>query len=236
MSKIVAIVQSNYIPWKGYFDLIHMADEFILYDDAQFTKRDWRNRNKLKTPQGVRWLSIPVKARGRFHQRISETEIANPHWTQDHLKTWQHNYARAPHYAAYKDWLAELYQGCTETHLSRVNYRFLRAICDELSITTPLTWSSDYGVDETLDKTEKLVALCQKAGADVYLSGPAARVYLREEAFRRVGIAVQYMDYSGYPEYPQLYPPFEHGVSVLDLILNTGPEAPRYMKSFAGNH
>lgn len=229
--KTVAIVQSNYIPWKGYFDLINSVDEFILFDDMQYTRRDWRNRNTIKTPHGCLWLTIPVQVKGNYHQKICETRVSDPQWQEQHWQSIQTFYARAPYFAMYKDWLAELYLGCNTAYLSQINYRFLSAFCQMLGIITRLTWSSQYEVPP--GKTERLVALCRQAGATNYLSGPAAKDYLDEGQFSAAGIAVQWMDYSGYPEYHQLFPPFEHAVSVIDLILNEGSSAWQYMKSFA---
>jgi hypothetical protein len=231
MAKAVAIVQSCYIPWKGYFDLISSVDEFVLYDDRQFTRRDWRNRNRIKTRQGTRWLTIPVETKGRYHQRIDETEISDPRWAEQHLKTLRHNYAAAPYFADYRELLESLYRTPTERLLSSVNRRFLEAIAEVLGITTTLSWSTDYDAEGT--KTDRLVSLCRAAGATDYVSGPRARSYLDEAAFAEAGIRVSYFDYTGYPEYEQLHPPFEHAVTILDLILNAGPAAPLYMKGSA---
>jgi hypothetical protein len=229
MTRSVAIVQSCYIPWKGYFDLIAAVDEFILYDDRQFTRRDWRNRNRIKTPQGAQWLTIPVETKGRYHQRIDETVISDPDWGAQHWKTLAHNYAAAPYFADYRDELQALYASATADRLSLVNRHFLDAINRMLGITTTVSWSTDYEAEGT--KTERLVSLCGAAGATAYLSGPRARSYLDEAAFAEARIDVAYFDYAAYPEYEQLYPPFDHAVTVLDLILNTGPEAPRYLKT-----
>lgn len=228
--KIVAILQSNYIPWKGYFDLINLVDEFILYDDMQYTRRDWRNRNKIKTSAGSDWLTIPVVVKGRYFQRINETEIADLAWAREHWRTITHNYARAPYLGMYREQLEELFLGCQERMLSQVNARFLLALCSILGITTPITWSTEYQLVE--GKTERLVDLCRQAGATRYISGPAARAYIDESLFAAAGIGLAWMEYTGYPEYRQLHQPFDHFVSVLDLILNEGPEAPRFMKSF----
>lgn len=228
--KTLAIVQSCYIPWKGYFDLINLADEFILYDDRQYTRRDWRNRNRIKTPSGSTWLTIPVQVKGKYHQRIDETEISDPAWREQHWRTLVHNYAAARHFAEYAERIRALYLERDETLLSLVNRHFLEAVCDILGIRTRISWSTEYDAEGS--KTERLVSLCRSAGATRYLSGPSARGYLDEGAFAQHGIAVTYMDYSGYPEYEQLHPPFDHAVTVLDLIFNVGADAPRYMKSF----
>ena len=229
-AKKVAIVQSNYIPWKGYFDLINAVDEFILYDDVQYTRRDWRNRNYIKTPKGLEWLTIPVDVKGKYHQRIRDTRVSEPGWAEGHWKSILHNYAKASHFPRYRPLFEELYLGCKEEYLSRINHRFMTAICDLLGIRTRITWSMDYALEE--GKTERLVGLCKSAGAQHYLSGPSARDYMDESLFAREGIEVSYMDYSGYPEYTQLHGAFEHTVSVLDLLFNEGPDAPRFMKSF----
>ncbi len=227
MAKRVAIVQSNYVPWKGYFDLIRLVDEFVLLDDAQFTKRDWRNRNIIKTASGPQWLTIPVQVRGRYHQRIDETRVADPSWAVRHWATLRHAYSRAPAFAWAAAVLEPLYLGVGSDSLSRVNHRFLHGVCAALGIKTPLTWSTDY--DAAGVSTDRLVDLCVQAGATEYLSGPAARAYLDESKFEAEGVTVAWMDYAGYPEYPQLHPPFDHHVSIVDLLFNVGPEARSYL-------
>jgi hypothetical protein len=229
MGKRIAILQSNYIPWKGYFDLINSVDEFILYDTAQFTKNDWRNRNKIKTAKGSAWLTIPV--RHSFGQSIEETQISDPQWARRHWKTLVQHCANAACFAQYKPGFEQLYASVAqEKYLSVVNHRFISEICGILGITTRITWSRDYSVVD--GQTERLVHLCKQTGAGEYLSGPAAKDYLREDLFRHSGIKLTYIDYSGYREYDQLYPPFEHRVNILDLIFNMGHDAPKYMKSF----
>jgi hypothetical protein len=231
-TKKVAIVQSNYIPWKGYFDLINIVDEFILYDEMQYTRRDWRNRNLIKTPTGLKWLTIPVAVKGNFFQKIKDTTVSDPRWARKHWETIVHNYSKAKHFSQYRDVFAELYSSCAqEKFLSQINYLFLSAICKILGVDTKISWSEDYVSRD--GKTERLVSLCKQAGATTYISGPAARDYLDEALFAKESIALQYIDYSSYPEYRQLSPPFEHRVSIIDLIFNEGPEATNYMKSFS---
>lgn len=228
-AKAVAIVQSSYIPWKGYFDLIGSVDEFIVYDDRQYTRRDWRNRNRIKTARGTTWLSIPVKVRGRYYQRIDETEVADPTWAERHWRTIVHAYGQAPYFDLYRDRLQALYEGCTEVLLSRVNRVFLEAICQLLGIQTKFVPSTEYDVAGS--RTDRLVALCRAASATSYVSGPRARAYLDESRFDEAGIDVRYMDYTGYREYEQLHPPFEHEVSIVDLLVHTGTEARTFLKS-----
>jgi WbqC-like protein family len=228
--KRVAIVQSCYVPWKGYFDLINLVDEFILFDDRQYTRRDWRNRNRIKTPQGSQWLTIPVEVKGRYHQRIDETRISDAKWSDKHWKTLTHNYGTAPHFEEYREPVEDLYRRATAPLLSQVNRLFIDGICRLFEIETAITWSTRYEVEGT--RTERLVSLCQAAGAKRYLSGPSARDYLDEQLFEEAGIALDYVDYSGYSEYPQVHPPFDHNVTILDLIFNTGKSRWQYMKSF----
>jgi len=227
--KRVAISQSNYIPWKGYFDLIKAVDEFILYDEVQFTKNDWRNRNQLMTPAGPKWLTIPVQTSHRFGQSIRDTLVLDDRWRRKHWHSWQANYARSPGLALHGAELEALYLGSAERHLSLINLGFLKTLCRWLAIRTPITWSSDYPHDAE-DPSARLVQLCRAAGATHYLSGPAARAYLQVGQFHAAGIAVEWMDYSNYPVYRQASPAFVHAVSVLDLILQEGPDAARFLK------
>lgn len=226
-NKKIAIVQSNYIPWKGYFDLISGVDEFILFDDVQYTKRDWRNRNKIKTKNGLAWLTIPVQVKDKYYQKISETQTADKNWAKKHWTTIKHNYSQACAYNENKDLFENLYLTMDERYLSKINYRFLTVIMDILGIKTKLTWSHDYKLVE--DKTERLVSLCEQVGATEYISGPAAKEYIKEDIFKEANIKFSWMDYSGYREYRQLYPPFEHAVSIIDLIFNTGQNARAYL-------
>ena len=227
--KRIAIVQSSYIPWKGYFDLIRAVDEFVLLDDVQFTKRDWRSRKRIKTLHGPAWLTVPVRTKDRYHQRIEEVIVSDPCWGRTHWATIRGAYARAPFFRQYAEALEALYQPQgPDERLSEINHRFIVTICSLLDIDTPIRWSSEYAA--TAGRNERLVEICTKAGATDYLSGPSAAAYLDAALFARSGIAVAFADYSGYPEYAQLYPPFEHQVSVLDLLFCEGPDAIRYMK------
>jgi hypothetical protein len=226
--KRVAIVQSSYIPWKGYFDLIRAADEFILLDEVQFTKRDWRSRNRIKTKDGLHWLTIPVHTKGRYEQRIMDTAISDASWSERHWQTIHSAYARTPFFETYAPQVRAVYEKPPSDRLSDVNRSLIEAVCRALGITTRITWSSEYHPGE--GRNERLVDVCRKAGATDYLSGPSAREYVDEDAFARAGVTVHFVDYSGYPEYPQPYPPFEHAVSVLDLLFCTGPRAIDHLK------
>lgn len=226
--KRVAIVQSNYIPWKGYFDLIAAVDEFILYDDMQYTRRDWRNRNQIKTPQGLQWLSVPVRVKGKYLQKIRETEIDGPDWAADHWKTLEQNYRRAAHFDEVAAWLKPLYLERRYTHLSDMNRSFIEAVCGYLGIGTVISNSWDYDLAE--GKSERLADLSAQAGASVYVSGPSAQGYIDEAHFAERGVELVWFDYSGYPQYPQLWGEFVHTVSIVDLLFNCGADARRHMR------
>jgi len=161
--RTIAVVQSNYIPWKGYFDLVNMVDEFILFDDVQYTRRDWRNRNKIKTARGPEWLSIPVNSKGNYLAPIKDITVSDEGWGRRHWSALVANYGKAPHFKTYKDRFEEAYLGGGERRLSAINRRFLDLVCELLGIRTRLTWSMDYAV--AAGKTERLVSICQQAGA-----------------------------------------------------------------------
>ena len=229
MKKII-ITQSNYIPWKGYFDSINIADEFIIYDDMQYTRRDWRNRNQIKTYDGLKWLTIPVEVKGKYFQKINETKISEPDWAKNHWNVITHNYKKAEYFSEYKDAFEYLYLNNKEEYLSKVNYNFIKAICDILDIKTKLIWSSEFKLLE--DRNERLIDICKTCGATDYYSGPAAKAYMDLSLFEKENIKVHWFDYSGYPEYNQLNGEFTHAVSIMDLIFNEGPDSKNFMKSF----
>ena len=194
--KKVAILQSNYIPWKGYFDMIAAVDEFVLYDDMQYTRRDWRNRNQIKTPQGVQWLTVPVQVKGKYDQKIKATVIDGSDWAVAHWKALAQNYRRAPYFDEVVAWLEPLYIE-SYTHISQLNRRFIEAICHFLGIKTVISNSWDYTL---LDgKTERLADLCKQAGGTEYISGPSAKNYLEERIFADMGITLTWFDYVNSP-------------------------------------
>jgi len=228
VNKKVAIVQSNYIPWKGYFDIIAMADLFIFHDDLQYTKQDWRNRNKIKTPRGTEWLSIPC---GSDENRlICEVVLRDDTWQRKHWRKIIQYYQYAPYFASYKEFLENFYLQHKWDNLSNLNQYLIQEISQlYLGIKTEFDDSRRYKLKEK--RSSRVLELLKKVGANIYLSGPAARNYLDEKQFEDSGIKIEWMDYSGYPEYDQLYPPFEHNVSIIDLLFNTGDQAHTYLKS-----
>jgi hypothetical protein len=227
--KKIAVIQSNYIPWKGYFDIINYVDEFILFDVAQYTKNDWRNRNKIKTKNGLIWLTIPIKR--SFGQKIHEAQVADQRWRAKHWRSISENYSKRPNFDIYKEQFKQLYLDHEEIYLSKINFRFLTSICEILNIQTKISWASDYKISS--GKTDRLISLTEQTGAKEYISGPSAKSYLDENMFKESGIKLSYMDYSGYPEYNQQHPPFNHYVSIIDLLFNEGPNTHKFMKSFS---
>jgi hypothetical protein len=222
----VGIIQSNYIPWKGYFDLIHDVDLFVFYDDVQFTKNDWRNRNKLKSPSGSCWISIPVGC--NIKRLICDVAPCNVLWQKKHWKTICQLYGKSPYFGDYRAFLKHVYCGCKWNNLSQLNRYLIKYIAQEcLGINTQFLDSSE--LPNEGKKQERLLKILVGVGANVYISGPAAKAYLEPEIFEDLDIELIWKDYSGYPEYPQFYPPFTHNVSILDLLFHTGPDAPYYI-------
>ncbi|MEW6079012.1 MAG: WbqC family protein [Thermodesulfobacteriota bacterium] len=225
-----ALLQSNYIPWKGYFDIINQVDIFIVYDTVQYTKNDWRNRNRIKTPTGVKWLTIPV-IQEKLGQPINLTRVADSRWRRKHWKAICQNYNKSEFFKNYYQCFEEAYLNCDQVMLSAINLKFIKLICELLGIKTEILDASDFIVSG--NKSERIVEICKNAGVQHYISGPAARDYIDETVFSDNHIVLSYMDYTGYLEHPQLYPPFDHSVSIIDLIFNTGPNYKQYMKSFS---
>jgi hypothetical protein len=228
---VVAIVQSCYIPWKGFFDLIKKVDHFVIYDDVQFVKRHWHNRNRIKTAQGPVWLTIPVASKGKYLQNIDETMISEK-WAEKHWRSIAMTYAKAPFFNDFKARFETAFQTVDRMErLSEVNAHFLTLIAGILDLRTTFSWSSAYAAEGR--KTDRLLSLCKALNARTYVSGPSARSYFEQDKFDAASIGVEWMDYSGYPDYPQMFGgPFEPAVSILDLLFNVGADAPRYMQPF----
>jgi hypothetical protein len=227
----IGAIQSSYIPWRGYFDFIASVDTFVFHDDIQYTKCDWRNRNRIKTPKGTEWLTVPVRYK-EVSQLICETSIDHStSWQQKHLRKMQESYRKTPYAKAALDILASVPVDRSET-ISNLNIELTKRICDYLCITTPLIASSDLSLAGK--KTERLIDLLKKLNATTYLSGPSADSYLDKELFHRNGIGLEYKSY-GYEPYHQLWGPFEGAVTVLDLIANCGPDSKKYLHSKTPN-
>ena len=231
----VVILQPSYIPWRGAFDQIQRADLFIFYDDVQYDKRGWRNRNQIKTPRGKQWVTIPVHSRGAQTQNIPINQIRiawDEPWNEIHFKAIQHSYGKAPHFQRYQRLLETFYQRRDEL-LADFTIDLTIALARELGNNHTRFMRSSEIAGIAGQKTDRLIQILQAVGATHYISGPSARDYIENEKFDEVNISLEYMQYN-YPEYPQLYPPFDPQVSILDLLFMAGPEAHKYI--FEGSH
>ena len=221
----VGTIQSNFLPWRGYFDFIREVDLFIIHDDVQYTKGDWRNRNRIKTPRGTQWITVPVHYR-QTGQMIEETNIDDSKpWARGMLNKIKNSYQKAPHFEPYFSELSDLLLKPAGT-ISDLNLRLIQWVCLHLEIKTPLTFSREYNPQAT--KTERLVGILKQVNATTYLSGPSAQAYLEPDLFEQAGICLVYKVYD-YPEYEQLYPPFDPAVSVIDLLFMVGEKAKKYL-------
>jgi hypothetical protein len=224
----VGVIQSCYLPWRGFFDFIADVDLFILYDDIQYSTGSWRNRNRLKTPVGVRWLTVPVPANAG-KMPIDRVPIGHPRtpWKEEHRLVLKRSLAGA----RFQDEALSIWEesiAFDDTHLSQLNERLIRRVCSFLGIETPIVQARPYLALGT--KTDRLIDLLKKVGASTYLSGPRASAYINPAAFAQEGIGLEYKVYD-YKPYPQLWGDFEGSVSVLDLIANCGPDARQHLRS-----
>jgi WbqC-like protein family len=219
---ILAVHQPQYLPWLGYFHKIANCDLFIFLDDVQYKKREFQNRNKIKTPNGPLWLSVPVVTKGRYTQNIRDVKISpDDDWAQEHLKSIEHNYTKAPFFSEHRKFLHGLYKTPHDL-LTEVSMSIIKYVMVYLKINIPFKISSEYNIATT--SSERIVDLCKKTGADTYLSGAGGREYMDVSLFSKNGIKVVYQDFK-HPEYPQLHGKFEPFLSVIDLLLNCGPQS-----------
>ena len=223
------ILQPSYIPWRGYFDQIAQADVFVFYDDVQYDKHGWRNRNRIKTHQGGQWLTIPVHSKGVVVENIpiNQIEIAwEQQWSERHWRAINQAYSKAPYFKEYAPWLEEVYSR-RPAMLADFTIPFTIEMAQKLGICHTQFMRSS-ALPATGQKTDRLIQILTQIGATHYISGPSAQSYIEEEKFQAAGITLEYMVYN-YPEYPQLYPPFDAFISCLDLLFMTGKEAARYI-------
>ncbi|MBY5331618.1 WbqC family protein [Rhizobium leguminosarum] len=216
--KRVAIIQSSYLPWRGFFDLISRCDEYVIYDQVAYSKGHWHNRNKIKTATGTRWITIPVMTSDRFGQPIEDVEIKGD-WAQSHFAQIRQAYKTAPAAKVFLPVIESLYKQFEKLQLlTEVNELFLRHVVEMLKLDVVITRDRIYSPRGA--RSERVLATCLAAGATHYLSGPSAKVYLDEAMFRDAGVTVEWMSYGPYPEYTQLHGPFDGQVSIIDPILN----------------
>ena len=218
----VTILQPSYLPWLGFFEQMSRSDKFVLLDDVQYTRRDWRNRNRIRVRENWIWLTVPVQQKSHFSQSLLETRIDNSvSWRRKHLETLRQHYCKAPFFEKYfprcqqvyeKDWTF-LFDLCLET---------INLIKEEMGIETPLLRSSE--MKPGGEKTERLVSICRELGATHYLSGESGSNYIAEEDFSSQGIALEYQNYE-HPVYPQRYTGFVPHLSAIDLLFNCGEQS-----------
>lgn len=220
----IAILQPNYIPWKGVFDLINKVDVFVFYDDVQYTVKDWRNRNKIKTPNGDIWLTVPVIHKGRRNQLIKDAEIdLTTQWQQSHFKSIKSNYSKSKFYKTYEYLLEEIYIKREWRSISELNIFSTKLIAKALNINVEWHNSSEFNFEG--DKNgDKVIKLCKTLDCNYFINGPASKAFMNEKLFEEENITLEYMSYD-YKEYDQLYPPFNHYVTVLDVLFNCGENA-----------
>lgn len=228
MSKI-SIIQPNYIPWKGYFDLIAKADRFIVLDDVQYTTRDWRNRNKIKTPSGLNWLTIPILNKGFTEEKINEIECQNMNWHENHLEQFKRNYKKSEYFQEIFLFLENLYSEIRSSSLLDINLLFLKAISKYLGIQTVFTLSSELNLS-SIEKSNRILEICKIFKAKKYITGESSKNYLNDFEFKKENIEIHYEDYLNYPVYKQNWGDFVHQVSIVDLLFNCGPNSSKYLK------
>lgn len=224
------ILQPSYIPWRGYFHQVREADVFVFYDDVQYDARGWRNRNRVKAPGGARWLTIPVRHKGSqpLDTPTAEIEISwDRDWARKHWTTLAHLYGTAPYFKRYAPMLEPFY-AARPTRLADFTIELTQALAAELGVGTTRFLRSSTIARPADHKTSDLLGILTHVGADTYVSGPSAREYLDLDRLNQAGIEVEFMSYD-YPDYPQLYPPFDPRVSIVDLLFMVGPDAPDYI-------
>jgi hypothetical protein len=219
---IIGILQPSYLPWIGCFEQIIKSDVFVIYDDVQYEKGSWRNRNKIKTPHGEQWLTVPVLAKGLGNQLIKVIQINNSvSWQKKHLNGMQMNYAKSSFFKEYFPEIAGIlnnnYDLLIDLDLALINW-----ICDKLKIKTEFILASQLGIEGS--NQERLIEIVKELGGDCFYEGAAGKNYITPSLFEQQGIRVEFQDYS-HPEYEQLFGPFISHLSVIDLLFNHGTES-----------
>jgi len=219
----VAVIQPGYLPWLGYFEQMHQADIFVHATNLRYTRQDWRNRNRIKTKQGWQWLTVPVKSRGNFNVAINEIRINNDvPWAKKHLNIIKENYKMAPYYQDYIAFFEESYRQVWN-YLIDLDLHFINYFKDVLGIRTGVLDIDDLNLGE-VNKNTRLIKVCRQLGASIYLSGAAAKDYIKQELFDEAGIELQFQEYI-HPVYPQLHGDFISHLSIIDLLFNCGEKS-----------
>lgn len=218
----LAVLQPGYLPWLGFFDQMRRADVFVYYDDVAFDKHGWRNRNRIKSPTGPQWLTVPVRHKGLSGQKLLEVELdPNRPWRRKHVTALAQLYARSPHTADYLPQLGRTLDA-PWTKLVELDIALSQLLAQWLCIRTATHRASALGIPGS--RSQRLVELCRQFGARRYLTGDSARNYLDLELFDQAGIEVVWQNYR-HPRYPQQFGAFTPYLSVVDLLFNVGPLA-----------
>jgi len=231
VTRTIAIAQPTFMPWSGWFDLADQVDCLILLDDVAFSKQSWQQRNRIRTPDGLNYLTVPVHTAGRFGQRICETKIISDKFVQRTLRTVAQNYRRAEYFDRYYPILcAVLEHSVTSESLCDLNCGLIEWLAAQFGVTTPTVRSSQLGVGGR--RGNHVAMLCEHVGAERYISPAGAEDYLVEdrEEFDRRSIAVEMHVYE-HPVYRQCFQPFEPYASAIDLLLNEGDRAAAILRS-----
>lgn len=225
MSKI-AVVQSSFLPWRGYFHLIRTVDKFVFYESAQYTRRDWRNRNKIKTKDGVSWITVPVRSKGNYDMKISEVKFSDQPWQRKLLNSIQHAYKKSPYFDDLYPLILEVILDKNISGLSELNIKLVKSISSYLRFDTEFIIDSELIREDfyELGKSEKLIYFCRETSSKHYYSGPLAKTYMEDSAFKNAGIELTYFKYSLAKEYPQRWGKFKENLSILDLLFNLGED------------
>ena len=221
----VGIIQSNYIPWCGYFDIIAHCDKFIFLDSVQYTKNDWRNRNQIKSANGAHWLTVPC---GKdISKKIEEVEVSNPYWAQKHWRSICQNYSKADYFEKYASELSDFYkQWTSNSQLSSINQQLITHISTTvLGLNCDFHSSADFSTSS--NRIERIIDLVLEVGGTEYISGPAAAHYLQADDFNSHGLKLTFAKYPEYGPYKQQHGKFIENLSVLDAVFNLGKETNR---------
>jgi len=223
----ISILQLSYLPWLGFFEQMHRSDQFVLYDDVQFTRRDWRNRNRIRVQEGSAWLTVPVIQKNKYKQSLIDVKIDNSvSWKRKHLETIRCHYSKTPFFDLYFPWCEKIFNG-EWSYLLDLSLETIQYLKQELKINTPLLRSSE--LVESGNKTKRLISICKELKATHYLSGESARNYIIDSEFSRQNIKLEYQEYQ-HPKYPQRYEGFVPFLSTIDLLFNCGEKSLEILK------
>ena len=226
----IAISQSNYLPWKGYFDLIQTVDEFIFFDEVQFTRRDWRNRNIIRNADNKKWLTIPIKSKGNYKEVISNIEVHKDNWKDSHLDLIKQCYSKSAHFDEMYSFFSECYSDLNTDRLSEINKTIIIKICKLFNFNTLFMDSKDINKSNIdINASERLLEICLSRKATIYTSGSAAKNYLDEKLFNKNGIEVEWFDYGNSKVYKQPFNDFYENLSIVDCLMNCGKDKEKFL-------